>query len=220
MTFINLTRPLAVLERAAYATILTPGWCIAYPSFEHSALLQSAKQVESLLQAAAAEQSTRHSTSIIKDAGDDGRKGNEAALEQLLKRCSTLSPNDTPDFCELSSLTPSEYAYLSSHLQVSHFLSHPLTVEVLKDELERQLCVENVLFLVHVQQWRLLHSSGAVSSIRGSLANQLVQHFIREGAPLQVNLNSVLRSKIEKAVARGSTSDASLFQLAEKRSKA
>jgi hypothetical protein len=148
----------------------------------------------------------------IKDAGEEEEQTLEKTFLQLLRSATESSPEATAAICTTSHLSDAQFRYLSSALRVSHFLAHPFTIECLKDELQKQLSVENVMFLLHVRKWKQEEPHSAQQK---ELASQLVAQFIREGSPFQVNIHATLRSNIEKAYARGSV-DSALFALAEK----
>ena len=79
-------------------------------------------------------------------------------------------------------------------------LSHPLTVELLKDELLRHHCAENLLFLLAVRRFeRVAHCR----PLQRRLARYVVDEFVREGARQEVNLNQKLRSAVISAFERG-----------------
>ena len=71
-------------------------------------------------------------------------------------------------------------------------LSHPVCVELLKDELERIHSVENLVFYLHASRYRQLHSSRA----RRLIATLIVDTFIAEGAPQQINISTRQRDAI------------------------
>ena len=77
-------------------------------------------------------------------------------------------------------------------------LAHPVCVELLKAELQAIHSVENLVFYLHVQRYRLLSRS----STRHALAHCIHAQFIRTGAPQEINLGTKQREAITAAVTR------------------
>ena len=77
-------------------------------------------------------------------------------------------------------------------------LSHPVCVELVKDELERIHSVENLVFYLHVVRYRQLQNAKA----RRLVAQQLYDTFIVEGAPQQINISTRQRDSIQATLKR------------------
>ena len=92
-------------------------------------------------------------------------------------------------------------------------LSHPVCVEVLKAELQQVHSVENLIFYLHAVRYRHVQSA----KLRKLLAVAIHDHFIRENAPQQININTRQRDAITATVARrGDDCPAELFREAER----
>ena len=72
-------------------------------------------------------------------------------------------------------------------------LSHPVCVELLKDELSRIHSVENLIFYLHAARYRTLQNAKA----RRVVAQQLYDTFIGEGAAQQLNISTRQRDAIQ-----------------------
>ena len=93
-------------------------------------------------------------------------------------------------------------------------LSHPICVEVLKAELQAIHSVENLIFYLHATRYRHVQSP----KLRKLLATAIHEHFIREAAPQQININTRQRDAITVAVTRKGSDECSaeLFKEAER----
>jgi hypothetical protein len=79
---------------------------------------------------------------------------------------------------------------------LQHILSHPVTVELFKDHLHQNASVENGLFLVQLQKWKLLKND----QLRQVIARAMFDEFIAEGSQHQINIDSVQRQQISTAI--------------------
>ena len=96
---------------------------------------------------------------------------------------------------------------------LQQLLSHPICVEVLKAELLTIHSVENLIFYLHAVRYRHVQSA----KLRKLLAVAIHDHFIRENAPQQININTRQRDAITATVARrGDDCPAELFREAER----
>ena len=95
----------------------------------------------------------------------------------------------------MDSLPLSVSGFSPTLLQV---LSHPLTLELLKDHMEAARCTENVLFLLSVNRWQTVKNK----KLKRTLALAVYHQFIVEGADMQVNINAALRSSIGARLGR------------------
>ena len=82
-------------------------------------------------------------------------------------------------------------------------LSHPVTLELFKDSLQAQHCVENVLFLARVQRWMDASTQRQHSLVRALLAEQIARDFIQDDAPYQINLDHTSREALLRKVKEG-----------------
>ena len=97
---------------------------------------------------------------------------------------------------------------------LSQLLHHPLCVEIVKDELERTHSGENAMFYLHAIRYRTLSHK----QLRRRIARALVDTYIVEGAPQQINISTRQRDAILAAVAKKGDEaiTASLFREAER----
>ena len=97
---------------------------------------------------------------------------------------------------------------------LSQLLQHPVCVEIIKDELERTHSGENAMFYLHAIRYRTLTNK----QLRRRIARSLVDTYIVEGAPQQINISTRQRDAILAAINKKSE-DAitpSLFREAER----
>ena len=76
---------------------------------------------------------------------------------------------------------------------LAELLSHPVCVELLKDELERIHSVENLVFYLHVVRYRQLDAARA----RRMVATLIFNTFIAENAEQQINISTRQRDAIQ-----------------------
>ena len=77
-------------------------------------------------------------------------------------------------------------------------LTHPVCVELVKDELDRIHSVENLVFYLHAVRYRQLQNVKA----RRVVAQQLYDTFIVEAAPQQINISTRQRDAIQATLKR------------------
>ena len=98
----------------------------------------------------------------------------------------------------LMKLATSTYAYRPP---LSHILSHPVCVELLKDHMQTAASVENVLFLIAADRWKQVHSH----SLRHVLAMFIFDEFIAEGSVHQINIEATQRAQLSAALSKTRT---------------
>ena len=120
-------------------------------------------------------------------------------------RRSITQPADDSEFALPSSAKPPTLYEL---------LSHPVCVELVKDELTRIHSVENLVFYLHAVRYRQLQNNRA----RRSIAQQLYDTFIVEGALQQINISTRQRDAIAAQLKRKSDDGCThtLFREAER----
>ena len=96
----------------------------------------------------------------------------------------------------LARLTTSTASYRPTLL---HILSHPVCAELLKDHMQAAASVENVLFLLAVDKWRLCRSH----ALRHLLAVLIFDEFIAEEAVHQINIEATQRAGLAVSIAGG-----------------
>ena len=85
--------------------------------------------------------------------------------------------------------------------------SHPLTVEILKDELQLAMSVENIVFIALVQRYRRIGSR----NIRAAFAQQIFSEYLEDKSAQQINISAALRQSMKKRVSVQSCSDVDMF---------
>ena len=97
---------------------------------------------------------------------------------------------------------------------LSQLLRHPVCVELVKDELEHTRSGENAMFYLHAVRYRTL----ANKQLRRRIAQGLVDAYIAEGAPQQINIGTRQRDAILTAISRKGDDAATptLFREAER----
>ena len=93
-------------------------------------------------------------------------------------------------------------------------LTHPVCIEVIKAALQQVHSAENLVFYLHVQRYKRMHTV----KLRKLLAACIHDHFIRADAPHQINLSTKMRDAITAAVNSkdGDMCTVDLFHDAEK----
>ena len=78
-------------------------------------------------------------------------------------------------------------------LKMADFLKHPLTFELIKMKLMDRQCAESVYFLGDLYQWR--HAYGEEKQ---ALHEHILQTYIKEESPLEINIPGGMRAKTLK----------------------
>ena len=97
---------------------------------------------------------------------------------------------------------------------VDDLLLHPLAFELLKDQLMRTHSVENALFLIQLNKWKLIRSK----ELKAHVSLLIFEEFIVQGSPNQINVLAAQRKVLEgkfKAQKKG-VHDAGVFDAVEK----
>ena len=81
-------------------------------------------------------------------------------------------------------------------------LSHPVTLEMFKDEVHAAHCSENTAVYVQLQRWKVTPSR----AVRSKMAEYLKAEFIAADAPSSINIDSVARQKLLTRLAKSDTS--------------
>ena len=96
---------------------------------------------------------------------------------------------------------------------LEHVLSHPVTAELLKDHMQQAASVENLLFLVRLEQWKAVENS----ALKRSLATFVLDEFIRDGSTSQINISAAQSELLIRTISKGrGVVEANVFAEAEK----
>ena len=104
---------------------------------------------------------------------------------------------------------------MSYQPSLNAILSHPLTLEIFKDEVERTHSVENVLFLAEIEKFYKINNK----NLRNEISLQLYNEYIKVGSSQQININSTLRQALTDRVLHnhgGSSHATDLYELCAK----
>jgi hypothetical protein len=113
-------------------------------------------------------------------------------------------PDTRSSVCQLLRGLPSQWIPpLSYQPGLQEILGHPVTIELLKDAMQTQNCVENVLFLCRVRRWMDPSTQRQHSIVRALLAEQITHDFIQNNAPYQINLDYSSRERLLRKVQEG-----------------
>ena len=78
-------------------------------------------------------------------------------------------------------------------IRLPQILSHPVTIELMKDALAKNLSPENIALWIDIQRYRSLENG----SIRKAVADEILQTFIISGATFEVNLSSFMKNYVQ-----------------------
>jgi hypothetical protein len=84
-------------------------------------------------------------------------------------------------------------------VKLPQILSHPVTLELMKDVLAKNLSPENIALWIDIQRYRSLENA----SVRKAVADEICQTFIVSGAKFEVNLSSFMRDYVRTQVNKG-----------------
>lgn len=130
--------------------------------------------------------------------------------KQLLKLLSEVAVMDLAD------MNIAVKASALADIRLPQLLSHPLSIELLKDTLKRQLSPENMAFWIDIQKYRSIESP----DYRKAIAEEIFHIYISDGALYEVNLSSTMKEGIVNKMTRYTTYNqdfaVSLFDDAEK----
>ena len=98
--------------------------------------------------------------------------------------------------------------------QLLDVMSHPACLELLKDSLKEQHCVENVMFVCRARRWADETTQRQHPQLKSLLAEQIARDFIEHDAPFSINIDHNSRLSLLKRVKDRSLS-ATLFNDAE-----
>ena len=93
-------------------------------------------------------------------------------------------------------------------------MSHPACLELLKDSLKEQHCIENVMFVCRARRWADETTQRQHPQLRALLAEQIARDFIDNDAPYSINIDHSSRLSLLKRIKEQSLS-ATLFNDAE-----
>jgi hypothetical protein len=105
---------------------------------------------------------------------------NEKQLLTLLKELDELS------------LTAAPPARVTSDIRLPQILSNPMTIELIKDVLAKNLSPENIALWIDIQRYRSLENA----QVRKAVADEICQTFIVTGAKFEVNISSFMRDYV------------------------
>ena len=98
--------------------------------------------------------------------------------------------------------------------QLLDVMSHPACLELLKDSLKEQHCIENVMFVSRARRWADESTQRQHPQLKALLAEQIARDFIQADAPYSINIDHASRLSLLKRIKDRSLS-ASLFSDAE-----
>jgi len=84
-------------------------------------------------------------------------------------------------------------------VKLPQMLSHPVTLELMKDVLQKNLSPENIALWIDIQRYRSLENP----AVRKAVADEICQTFIVSGAKFEVNLSSFMRDYVRAQVNKG-----------------
>ena len=93
-------------------------------------------------------------------------------------------------------------------------LTHPACLELFKDSMKEQHCIENVMFVCRVRRWADDSTQRQHPQLRALLAEQIARDFIQPDAPYAINIDHASRLSLLKRIRERSHSG-SLFSEAE-----
>ena len=98
--------------------------------------------------------------------------------------------------------------------QLLDVMSHPACLELLKDSLKDQHCIENVMFVCRARRWAEDSTQRQHPQLRALLAEQIARDFIQPDAPHSINIDHASRLSLLRRIKDRSLS-ATLFNEAE-----
>jgi len=78
-------------------------------------------------------------------------------------------------------------------IKLPQLLSHPATLELMKDVLAKNLSPENIALWIDIQRYRSLENT----QVRKAVADEIFQTFIVTGAKYEVNLSSFMKDYVQ-----------------------
>lgn len=126
--------------------------------------------------------------------GDIARLHCPKQEKQLLKLLSELAVMDPADMSR-----PVNAAAVSA-IKLPQLLSHPLTIELMKDVLNKQLSPENMAFWLDIQKYRSIENA----QTRRNIGDEIYHLYICDGARYEVNLSSSMKESISNKMNRSS----------------
>jgi ABC-type branched-subunit amino acid transport system substrate-binding protein len=111
---------------------------------------------------------------------------NHPLMQSLMKEIREAKAYE-PEFLTTSSWEP------KTTLKMTDFLKNPLTFELIKMKLMDRQCAESAYFLGDLYQWR--HAYGEEKQ---ALHEHILQTYIKEDSPLEINIPAVMRANALK----------------------
>jgi hypothetical protein len=105
----------------------------------------------------------------------------ERQLLSLLRELPQLNLDDPPD------------PQAAADIKLSHLLSHPATLELVKDLLARTHSPENIALWLDVQRFRTIENT----EVRAAVADEIFHSYIATGAKYEVNLSSFMKDYVQ-----------------------
>ena len=130
-------------------------------------------------------------------------------IKEILRKC--INENEIPHFAMSKHIT----MYINRFVQLQSLVDNDHAMLAFETFLANEYSSENVDFYEAVNRYRMKWDPKD-EKMNLLLAEYIVQMYISETAPLQVNINSNIRSRIERHVIKNVTGEVDIFDIAQK----